>query len=139
MIGFAPSSLPDLAAMLDKSRALAALLVAPVMLAPEMLAHHSFAAEYGSKLITLKGTITKFVWMNPHTRIYLDVTDASGAVAKWECEGSAPGGLLSHDWSRESLQPGDHVTIEGFLAREHTDICKAHAVTLAGGKRLTMD
>jgi hypothetical protein len=45
-----------------------------------------------AKLITLNGTIARFVWMNPHTRIYLDVTDASGAVAKWECEGSAPGG-----------------------------------------------
>lgn len=115
------------------------ICLAALLLAPVMLAHHSFAAEYGSKLITLNGTIAKFVWMNPHTRIYLDVTDASGAVAKWECEGSAPGGLLSHGWRKESLQPGDHVTVEGFLAREHPDICKAHAVILAGGRRLTMD
>jgi hypothetical protein len=113
--------------------------LAALSLAPVMLAHHSLAAEYGSKLITLNGTITKFVWMNPHTRIYLDVTDASGAVANWECEGNAPGGLLSHGWSRESLQPGDHVTIEGFPAKEHSDICKTHAVTLADGRRLMMD
>ena len=104
-----------------------------------MLAHHSFAAEYGSKPITLNGTIVRFVWMNPHTRIYLDVTDAGGAVTKWECEGNAPGGLLSHGWSRESLRPGDHVTIEGFPAKDHSNICKARAVTLAGGGRLIMD
>lgn len=115
------------------------LWLAAISFAPAMLAHHSFAAEYRSNLITLTGTITKFVWMNPHTRIYFDVTDTTGAVAKWECEGSAPGGLLSHGWTRESLQPGDHVTIEGFPAKEHVDICKARSVTLAGGRRLTMD
>src|SRR5579863_7913571 len=87
------------------SISLAALILAP---APMLLAHHSFAADYTSKSITLHGTITKFVWMNPHTRIYLDVPDIRGAATKWECEGSAPGGLLSHGWSKGSLQPGDH-------------------------------
>jgi hypothetical protein len=118
------------------SISLAALMLA---FAPAMLAHHSFAAEYSSKPITLSGTITMFVWMNPHTRIYLDVKDASGLVAKWECEGNAPGGLLSRGWTKESLKPGDDVTIEGFPAKEHPNICKARAVNLAGGRRLTMD
>jgi hypothetical protein len=104
-----------------------------------MLAHHSFAAEYGSTLITVNGTITAFVWMNPHTRIYFDVADPRGGVAKWECEGSAPGGLLSHGWTRESLKPGDRVTIEGFPAKEHLNICKTRAVKFADGRRLMMD
>jgi hypothetical protein len=86
---------------------LATLMLLP---APLMLAHHSFAAEYDSNPITLNGTITRFVWMNPHTRIYIDVTEAGSVVTKWECEGGAPGGLLSRGWSRESLKPGDHVT-----------------------------
>jgi hypothetical protein len=115
---------------------LAALMLAP---APVMLAHHSFAAEYESRLITLNGTITKFVWANPHTRIYFDVTDAGEAVTKWECEGGAPGGLLGHGWSKGSLKPGDHVTIEGFPARDHSNICKARAVKRADGTRLIMD
>jgi hypothetical protein len=114
---------------------MATLMLAP---APQTLAHHSFAAEYGSKPITLNGTIVKFVWMNPHTRIYLDVTDASGAVTRWECEGNAPGGLQSNGWSRESLKPGDHVTIEGYPAKDHPSICKARAVKLADGRRLIM-
>jgi hypothetical protein len=109
------------------------------MLAPAMLAHHSFAAEYGSKSITLSGRITRFVWMNPHTRIYLDVTDASGLVAKWECEGGAPGSLMSDGWSKESLKPGDDVTIEGFPAKDHSNTCKARAVKLPGGRRLIME
>jgi hypothetical protein len=104
-----------------------------------MLAHHSFAAEYGSKPITLNGTIVQFVWMNPHTRIYLNVTNAAGLVTKWECEGNAPGGLLSHGWSRESLRPADPVTIECFPAKDHSNSCKARAVKLADGRRLIMD
>jgi len=107
-------------------------------LAPPALAHHSFAAEYDSKPITLHGTIVSFVWMNPHTRIYLDVNDASGAVKKWECEGSAPGGHLSNGWSQGLLKPGDHVTIEGFPAKDRSHICKARAVTLPNGRRLIM-
>ena len=107
--------------------------------APLTVAHHSFAADYGSKMTTLDGIITRFVWMNPHTRIYFDVMEPSGAVAKWECEGSAPGGLLINGWSKESLKPGDHVTIEGFLARDHPGICKTRAVKLADGRRLIMD
>ena len=105
---------------------------------PAALAHHSFAAEYSSKLITLDGTIIRFVWMNPHTRIYLDVKGASGAVTKWECEGSAPGGLLSNGWSQGSLKPGDHATIEGFPAKDRSHICKARVVTLPNGRRLIM-
>ncbi len=114
---------------------LAALMLAP---APVILAHHSFAAEYGSKLITLSGKITRFDWINPHTRIYLEVTGASGVVTKWECEGNAPGGLQSNGWSRESLKPGDQVTIEGFPAKDHPNVCKARAVKLTDGRRLIM-
>jgi hypothetical protein len=114
---------------------LAALMLVP---APPILAHHSFAAEYGSKPVTLTGTITQFVWMNPHTRIYLDVTNASGAVTRWECEGSAPGGLLRNGWSKGSLKPGDRVSIEGFPAKDRSNVCKARAVKLANGRRLLM-
>ena len=114
---------------------LVALMLAP---AAPALAHHSFAAEYNSKLITLKGTISRFVWMNPHTRIYLEIKSASGSVTKWECEGSAPGGLLSNGWSQGLLKPGDHVTIEGFPAKDGSHICKARAVTLPNGRRLIM-
>jgi len=113
----------------------AALMLAP---APPILAHHSFAAEYSSTPITLRGRIVRFDWTNPHTRIYLNVMDANGAVTKWECEGSAPGGLVSNGWDRTSLKPGDPVTIEGFPAKDHSNVCKARTVKLANGRRLIM-
>ena len=105
---------------------------------PLLPAHHSFAAEYFSTLITLNATIARFVWMNPHTRLYFDVTDANGAVTNWECEGSSPGGLLSNGWHRDFLKPGDHVIIEGFPAKDRANVCKVRAVKLADGRRLIM-
>jgi hypothetical protein len=117
------------------SVAFAALMLAAPCLMP---AHHSFAADYTSKLIVLNGTITRFAWMNPHTRIFLDVTDTGGKTTKWECEGSGPGGLMSNGWRKDSLKAGDHVTIECFPAKSGAHVCKARAVTLANGTRLIM-
>ena len=70
--------------------------------------------------------------MNPHVWLYFDVTDANGAVTKWAvCEGGAPGGLIGMGWSRGSLKPGDHATIEGFRAKDRPNVCKARAVRTA--------
>ncbi|HEX4135865.1 MAG TPA: DUF6152 family protein [Bryobacteraceae bacterium] len=115
--------------------AFAALMLAAPGLMP---AHHSFAAEYTSKLIVLNGTITRFAWMNPHTRIFLNVMDKSGKTTKWECEGSGPGGLMSNGWRRDSLKAGDHVMIECFPAKSGAHVCKARAVKPANGTRLIM-
>jgi DNA/RNA endonuclease YhcR with UshA esterase domain len=84
------------------------------MAAAPVLAHHSFSAEYDrSKPITVKGTVTKVEWMNPHARFYVDVKDDSGAVTNWEFELGSPNGLMREGWSRNSLKEGDVVTVSG--------------------------
>ena len=83
-----------------------------------VFAHHSFAAEFDVKQpITLKGTVTKVEWTNPHVWIYLDVTDADGTVQHWQCENGAPNALVRMGWTRHSLNVGDQVTIQGFRAK----------------------
>src|ERR1044071_6901858 len=75
------------------SRARVAVIAMAVMLAAggSAVAHHSFAAEYDrTKPITLKGTVTKVEWQNPHISFYLDVKDAQGKVENWAIEGGAP-------------------------------------------------
>jgi Family of unknown function (DUF6152) len=106
--------------------------------APLLEAHHSAVAEYGAKLLTLNAIITKFDWINPHTWLYFDVMGANGAVTKWEAEGSAPSGLLDNGWRKDSLKPGDRVTIECYPAKDRANLCKTRAVTLANGRRLVM-
>jgi hypothetical protein len=99
--------------------------------------HHSFAAEYDSaKPVTLKGSVTKMEWQNPHARFYLDVTDESGKVTNWEFELGSPNGLMRRGWTRNSLKPGDIVSIEGYLAKDGSKLANARNVTLSDGRKI---
>src|SRR5688572_16423065 len=99
------------------------------------LLHHSFAAEFDqTKTISLKGSVTKLEWFNPHIWVYLDVKDSAGAITKWQCEGGAPNSLTRNGWTRDSLKPGDEITIDGFLARDGSKTCNARSVKLANGR-----
>jgi DNA/RNA endonuclease YhcR with UshA esterase domain len=100
-------------------------------------AHHSFAAEYdANKPVTIKGTVTKVEWTNPHARFYVDVKDANGKVTNWNFELASPNVLKRSGWSRTSLKEGDNVTVEGSAAKDGANMANARAVTLATGKRV---
>jgi hypothetical protein len=94
--------------------------------AAPLCAHHSFAAQFdGSKPITLLGMVTKVEWRNPHIWVYLDVKNADGSVTAWQCEGGAPNALTRQGWSRASLESGEPLTIEGYLAKDGSKTCNA--------------
>ena len=100
-------------------------------------AHHSFAAEYDSnKPVTLTGTVTKIEWMNPHARFYLDVKGEDGNVVHWDLEMGSPNGLLRRGWTRNSLKPGDAITVNGYLAKDGSHLANARQVTLSDGRRV---
>jgi hypothetical protein len=102
-----------------------------------MFAHHSFAAEFDVKQpITLKGTVTKLEWTNPHVWIYIDVTGEDGTVAHWQCENGAPNALARMGWTRHSLKVGDQVTIEGFRAKNNALTANARQVLLPDGRKV---
>jgi hypothetical protein len=101
------------------------------------LAHHSFAAEYdAAKPVTLKGTVTKVEWMNPHARFYIDVKDDAGTVTNWEFELGSPNGLMRAGWTRNSLKQGDAVSVNGSLAKDGSHLANARTVTLADGRKV---
>jgi hypothetical protein len=104
------------------------------------IAHHGFSAEFDtSKRLNLQGTVTKLEWKNPHTWFYVDVKNDDGTVSNWGFEMSSPNVLLRKGWTRDSLKPGDIVTVEAFRARDATHVGVAQAVTLTstGQKLLT--
>jgi DNA/RNA endonuclease YhcR with UshA esterase domain len=102
------------------------------------LAHHAFAAEYDAKKpVKLTGTVTKLEWLNPHTWFYIDVKDDTGKVTNWGFEMGSPNILLRAGWTRNSMNPGDVVTVEGSRAKDGSNNANVKVVTLAStGQRL---
>ena len=102
-----------------------------LMAALPVLAHHSFKAQYDeTKPITLKGTVTKITWNNPHVLMFLKVKDNSGKVANWQLELASPNGLMSQGWKVDSLRTGDEVSASGFRARDGSHMANIRKVTL---------
>jgi hypothetical protein len=75
------------------------------------LAHHGNAAYDPDKSVSLKGTITGFEFSNPHVQIFFDTKDDSGKVLHWSCEGTNPAMLTRVGWSKDTLKPGDQITL----------------------------
>jgi hypothetical protein len=101
------------------------------------LAHHSFAAEYdANKPVKISGTVTKMEWMNPHARFYVDVKGADGKVTNWNFELGAIPVLLKQGWRRDSLKPGDQVSVEGASAKDGSNSANARSVKLPDGRRV---
>ena len=108
-----------------------------ILAAVPVLAHHSFAAEYDrSKPVTLTGPVTRVEWINPHARFHMDVKDTSGKVASWEIELGSPAGLIRRGWTRNSLKIGEPVTVEGFLAKDGSNLANSSTVKLSDGRRV---
>ena len=115
--------------------ALSSLLL---LFAAPLLAHHSFGAEYdASKPITVSGVLTRIEWTNPHSFIYIDVTDEKGNVANWKLEGYPPNVLYRNGWKKDlTMKPGDRITVSGWRARDGSNWAHSREVTLPSGKKL---
>jgi len=121
-------------------RTMLAVLVAGLSVlwvAPTAIAHHAIGGEYDTnKPITLKGTVTKIEWTNPHARIYFDAAGPDGKVANWNVELAARSALARQGWTMRSLNVGDTVTVEGLMARSGVNMVNARSVVLPDGKKV---
>jgi len=115
--------------------AAAGLLLAAV----PVLAHHSFAAEFDAdKPVTLKGTLTKMEWINPHGWIYIDVKSPDGKVVNWAIESGAPNALIRRGLRKTDFPVGTEVLVEGFRAKNWTPTANGITVKLADGRNFLM-
>ena len=98
-------------------------------------AHHSFSAEYdATKPITLRGTLTKMDWINPHGRLYVDVKQPDGKVVSWEIESGSPNSLLRKGLRKSDFPIGSEVVVDGFRARKDTSQALGTSVKFADGR-----
>ena len=90
-------------------------IVALFMVSIPALAHHGFAGRYDEEHpFTVQGTVLEFQFTNPHSAIIFEAKDANGAVQRWHAELSGANALRRADgWDRDSLKPGDKITIIG--------------------------
>jgi hypothetical protein len=100
-------------------------------------AHHAFSSEFDvKKPLTLKGTITKWEMINPHSWFHLEVKDPNGQVVEWMIEGGSPNSLIRQGVTKNSIPVGTEVTIEAYAAKDATNKAVGRNFILADGKRL---
>jgi hypothetical protein len=115
-----------------------ALAVALISSAIPLLAHHSVTAEFdSSKSFTVKATITKIEWVNPHIYMYADVKDDNGTVTPYSFEGGPPGNLRRAGVLKTMFNVGDVVEIEAYIAKDGSKhLGLLHAVHFADGHQI---
>ncbi|HYV64183.1 MAG TPA: DUF6152 family protein [Bryobacteraceae bacterium] len=113
--------------------ALSAVLGAALFHATPALAHHSNVAFEVTKVITITGVVKDFQWRNPHTWVLLTVDDGKGGKVDWAVEGRAPGVLLRAGWTKNSLKPGEMITVDMSPAKDGSKTGLVARVTKADG------
>jgi len=107
------------------------------MICGPLLAHHGSVAYDESKVVVLKeATVTRLVWANPHNIVLFDVKDSKDKVVHWSAEGGSPSALSILGWNRNSLQPGDVVTVYLVQSKLDTPVGRFIKVVLADGTTL---
>jgi hypothetical protein len=113
------------------------LVACLLMVCVPIFAHHGGSDYDLQHPKTVKGTVTEFFWSNPHCQVFLDSKDDSSKVVNWTIETLAPAVLRRAGWSRETLHPGDQITITFVPSKKGTPVGMLRKVVLPGGAELT--
>jgi hypothetical protein len=112
-------------------------ILASLLVSLPVLAHHGNTAYETSKAVELKGaTVTKFVWGNPHTFLMFDVKDDKGNMVHWAGEAGSPSSLSLIGWTKDSVQPGDVITVYIYQSKTGRHVGRLNRIVLADGTAL---
>jgi hypothetical protein len=103
-----------------------------------LFAHHGNAAFDAGKKVTLKGTVTEWVWANPHCWLKFDVKDDKGGVVRWVAETNNAPDMIERGWSMHSFKPGDEVTVTVEPVKNGNPVGRVLSVVLPNGQTLGM-
>ena len=113
------------------------MLVAALSISPRARAHHGETNYDTDKLVSVRATVTTFLFINPHVQIFMDVKNDKGEIEKWTCEARSPAMLVRNgDWDKNTLKTGDVITAIGFRSRNGANILRLKKIVLSDGKEL---
>jgi hypothetical protein len=113
--------------------------VGVVTLSGPIFAHHSQSIFDLEHLTDLTGTVTAFEWSNPHVVIHLEVKNNKGQVEKWSISSTAPNSLQRMGWNRNTLKPGDRITVSGNRHKQRQPLMYLRKIVLPDGKAVTVN
>jgi Family of unknown function (DUF6152) len=122
--------------MRNKLAAISCAVVGLACLSIPLFAHHGYASYDTDRKVTLKGTVTRWIWSNPHCLLQLDVTDESGHVAHWTAETENPTAMSRAGWTDKSLKVGDQITLTALPVKSGAPVGRIIDVVLANGQTL---
>jgi hypothetical protein len=103
------------------------------------IAHHAFSAEFDARRpVTLRGTVVKVEWINPHSWFHVDVKQPDGKVQRWMVEAGNPNNLFRRGWSKDVISPGMEIVIDGYQAKDASRRANGRDLTFADGRKLFM-
>jgi hypothetical protein len=128
---------------LGYKRTLVFFLIGFAFVSLSALGHHGSAISYETKLdkaVTMKGTVTEFVWRNPHVYIIYNVKDANGKTIEWSAETSSPATMTGeHNWTRTTIKPGDEITFTLLPSKIATSAGILYKAVAADGRVILED
>ena len=105
--------------MTNKAFSSLIVILAALFTAGSLCAHHAFAPTFDAdKVVRIKGVVTRFEWVNPHSYIIVDLKGSDGKTEQWALEGPAPNQLIRRGYEMTSIKPGDPVEACGYGTRD---------------------
>ena len=116
-------------------RKLGICILVLISVAAPAFAHHSWPVSY-SQLVTVKGKVIEFTWMNPHPMITIEVQTNDGKIEKWQIGGPAINRMEANGWSKGTVKPGDVITGIGYQFADGQKIVRMERAILPDGKEI---
>ena len=113
------------------------LAVCLLLASSPAFAHHSTAEYDMTALTAVKGTVTQFEWSNPHAYIHVEAKDDKGNAVEWTAELASIGMLSRVNWKRDTVKPGDEITIYGNRAKNGKSLMRLDKIVFANGQELS--
>jgi hypothetical protein len=114
-----------------------ALFFSALAICGPLCAHHGSASYKTDTIVVMKqATVTKFLWANPHTMLLFDVKDDKGHISHWVGEAGSPSAVRLLGWNKNSVQPGDVITVHLYPSKFESNVGRLDKIVLADGTTL---